>query len=200
MTTGAYASVQVLGMKELGDAMRELPVRLARNVLRGTVAAGAADIRNEARQRAPVYHGEVSKGHPPPGTLRRSIIIKRIPERSSQWSQMYYVTVRHGKKYSKQGKEGRLSQDAYYWKWVEFGHRYVGRYKGFFADFKTRGRGRLTGLAKRRAESASMVPPHPFMRPAFEARKSAAVERMKAYLTERIPAEVEKLPRFRALW
>ena len=152
----------VSGLSELSAALRELPQRIGRNVLRGAVSAAAAEVRNEARTKAPVYTGDVSKGHPPPGTLRRAIYQKQIRELSDNQTQVFFVGVRQGKKYQKQGKKGSLSQDAYYWRFVEFGTR---------------------TMAAR-----------PFLRPAFEASKMAAIERMKAYLIERIPREVGQLP------
>jgi HK97 gp10 family phage protein len=38
----------------------------------------------------------------------------------------------------------------------------------------------------------SKMSAHPFMRPAFEAKKDAAIEAMRAYGAERIPKEVQK--------
>lgn len=111
----------VAGLKELQAALKELPQRIARNVLRGAVGAGAAVIRNEAKARAPVSTGDARAGHPPPGTLRRSIYQKQIRELSSAVKQTFYVGVRKGKHYRNQGKKGNLSQDAYYAKFVEFG-------------------------------------------------------------------------------
>lgn len=111
----------VAGLKELQAALKELPQRIARNVLRGAVGAGAAVIRNEAKARAPVSIGDGGVGHPPPGTLRRAIYQKQIRELSSAVKQTFYVGVRKGKQYRKQGKKGNLSQDAYYAKFVEFG-------------------------------------------------------------------------------
>lgn len=113
--------VSISGLKELQAALKELPDRIAKNVLRGSVAAGAAVIRKEAQSRAPVYTGEVAAGHPPPGTLKRSIVQKQIKELSSADKQTFFVTVRKGKQYRGQGKKGNLSQDAYYGSWVEFG-------------------------------------------------------------------------------
>jgi HK97 gp10 family phage protein len=113
--------VNVEGLAELRAALRELPQRIARNVLRGAVSAGAAVIRKEAKARAPLYTGKVAEGHPPPGTLKRAIYQKQINELSSLTNQVFFVGVRHGKKYQKQGKKGDKSQDAYYWRWVEFG-------------------------------------------------------------------------------
>lgn len=109
-----YASVEVKGLKELNDALRELPDRIARNVLRGATSAGAAVIRKEAQAKAPVYTGEVSKGHPPPGTLKRAVYQKQIRELSSLVNQTFYVGVRRG-------KHAKKGIDAFYWTFVEFG-------------------------------------------------------------------------------
>jgi HK97 gp10 family phage protein len=49
--------------------------------------------------------------------------MKHIPELSTLTRQTFFVTVRHGKKYRKQGKKGTLSQDAWYWRFLEFGTR-----------------------------------------------------------------------------
>lgn len=154
-------TLNISGLKELQAALKELPDRIAKNVLRGSVAAGAAIIRNEARQRAPVYTGEVAAGHPPPGTLKRSIVQKQIKELSNATKQTFFVTVRRGKEYQKQGKKGNLSQDAYYASWVEFGN--------------------------------SRMSARPYLRPAFEAKKEAAIEAIRAYLEKRIPEEAAKL-------
>lgn len=151
----------VAGLKELQQALKALPDRIAKNVLRGSVGAGAAVIRKEVQQRAPVYTGEVSAGHPPPGTLKRAVYQKQIRELSTLTKQTFFVGVRKGKKYQKQGKRGNLSQDAFYASWVEFG--------------------------------TSKMAARPFMRPAFEAKKSAAVDAIRDYLAKRIPEEAAKL-------
>lgn len=118
-----HEKVHIDGLAELANALRELPVRVQRNGLRVSVYAGAKVIREEARLRAPVAAQSLGPDQPPPGTLRRSIIMKQIPELSSLTRQTFFVTVRHGKKYRKQGKKGNLSQDAWYWRFLEFGTR-----------------------------------------------------------------------------
>lgn len=168
--------VYVAGLKELKDALAALPERIARNVLRGGVSAGAAVIRKEAVLRAPIYYpsgsysdiatgkthmAKLQAGHPPPGTLKRAIYQKQIAELSSNTKQVFYVGVRKGKKYQKQGKKGDKSQDAYYASWVEFG--------------------------------TSKMAARPYMRPAFESKKGAAIEAIRAYIEQRIPQEVAKL-------
>src|SRR5574337_608603 len=149
------------GLRELKRALEELPKAIGRNVLRGAVRAGAQLIRKEAQQRAPVYTGDVSKGHPPPGTLKRAVYQKQINELSSATRQTFFVGVRKGNKYRNQGKSGKLSQDAYYASWVEFG--------------------------------TSKMAARPFLRPAFEAQKNAAVEAIRDYLAKHIPEEAAKL-------
>lgn len=114
---------KIEGLAELGKALRELPERVARNGLRVSVYAGAKVVRDEARARAPKAAQSLGSNQPPPGTLKRSVIMKHIPELSSLTRQTFFVTVRHGKKYRKQGKKGNLSQDAWYWRFVEFGTR-----------------------------------------------------------------------------
>ena len=111
----------VQGLRELQAALKELPDRIARNVLRGSVSAGAAVIRKEAAARAPVSAGPKRQGQPPPGTLKRSVYQKQIRNLSSLVRQTFIVSVRKGKKYRNQGKKGNLSQDAWYARFVEFG-------------------------------------------------------------------------------
>ena len=111
----------VQGLRELQAALKELPDRIARNVLRGSVSAGAAVIRKEAAARAPVSTGPKRQGQPPPGTLKRSVYQKQIRNLSSLVRQTFIVSVRKGKKYRNQGKKGNLSQDAWYARFVEFG-------------------------------------------------------------------------------
>lgn len=113
--------INVQGLDQLARALKELPKRVARNTLRSAVYAGASVIRDEARLKAPVAIASLGSNQPPPGTLKRSVIMKQIPELSSVERQTFFVTVRHGKKYRKQGKKGTLSQDAWYWRFVEFG-------------------------------------------------------------------------------
>lgn len=113
--------VEIEGMQELQAKLLELPKRLAKNAVRAATGAAAAVIRNEIKLRAPVYTGAVSDGHPPPGTLKRAVVSKYITELSNDFEAVFKVTVRKGKRFTKQGKKQNLSQDAYYAMWVELG-------------------------------------------------------------------------------
>ncbi|NBP38571.1 MAG: HK97 gp10 family phage protein [Betaproteobacteria bacterium] len=116
-------TVRIEGLAQLDRALRELPQRIANRGLRASVYAGAKVIRDEARSRAPKAAQSLGPKQPPPGTLKRSVIMKHIRELSGGGRQTFYVLVRHGKKYRNQGKRGNLSQDAWYWRFVEFGTR-----------------------------------------------------------------------------
>ena len=116
-------TVRIEGLAELNRALRELPQRIANRGLRTAVYAGAKVIRDEARHRAPKAAQSLGIKQPPVGTLKRSVIMKHIRELSGGGRQTFYVLVRQGKKYRNQGKRGNLSQDAWYWRFVEFGTR-----------------------------------------------------------------------------
>lgn len=111
--------IRVEGLKELAQALRELPRQIAAKRLRKPVAAAAMMIRDDARRRAPVYPKSVGQYQPPPGTLRKSIITKYVGVGDSRRA-IYIITVRHGKKYQDYGKKHK-NVDAYYWSFVEFG-------------------------------------------------------------------------------
>jgi len=156
-----FQNIQIHGFEDFKKQLAELPGRAGRNVLRGAVNAGATVIRKEAVLRAPQYTGPVAEGHPPPGTLKKSIYQKQITELSSAVQQTFFVGVRQGKRQQavKRGKNV-INLDAFYGRFVEFG--------------------------------TSKMPAKPFLRPAFEAKKEAAIEAMRAYMAERIPKEVTK--------
>lgn len=169
--------IKLQGFVELAEALKGLPDNINKNALRAAVGAGAAVVRNEAKRRAPVATG----------VLRRAMYSKQIRELSSLTRQVVYVGARQGKKYQKIGKKQR-SQDAFYARFIEFGH-YTrpaggGRLK--------RGRGRNAALlAGIQSGAVRWVPPQPFLRPAFDAKKQAAIDAMAEKIRER-------LDRFRA--
>lgn len=102
-------TVKVEGLRELADKLRSFGPRLARNGLRAAVSAGAEVVRKDVKARAPVDEG----------TLRRAVYKKQIREESNNTKQTFYVGVRSGKKYQKK------NQDAFYWRYLEFGTKYI---------------------------------------------------------------------------
>lgn len=177
--------VHVQGLTQLKRALQALPKNIQRNVLRGSVNAGAAVVRDQARINAPVLHQALPK-HQPPGTLKRSIITAFIREKSNAQQATYYVTVRQGKRYRGQGKHLDKSQDAFYGAWVELGHHYVAPIPSGTTWKRHREHQHATGV---------FVPAHPYLRPAYEAKKYQSVAAMREYLLRRLPQEVEKARR-----
>lgn len=175
------SSVQITGLRELGEVLKKLPKEIASKnggPLRAALFQGAKVIRDEARVRAPVRTSKLSpkrEAKQPPGTLKRNIVATRDrdPARSGQ-TENYVIRPKTGK--------NRKTGDAYYWRWVELGHRIVppGQRKA--------GRRAI----KAGAFEGGNVPPKPFMRPAFEAKKEEAVAKFAQSLAKGITRAVVK--------
>lgn len=151
-----------------GVAAKRAVGAAARNTAK-VAQRNAGDLRN-TRERTPT------------GTLRRAIIGHWSPKRSKEYLvHVGLVRAKSGKRLRKR-KSG--SQDAYYAGWVEFGHRNVPRRKGRYTDLPLRGLGRAIGISLRRRFAAereqagaknARTPPHPFLKPAWEATKVGAL-------------------------
>lgn len=147
-------------------------------VLRAVAYSGADLFRDQAKQNA--------LKNKKTGVLFNNIIVKRLEEESDGGKkQAYLVTVRKGP---------RGGDDAYYWRWVEFGHKVVGENRNI--DPRT---GRKTNWEEHRAAEdkkrreainaefgSATVEEQPFMRPAFDNRKADAMDLMTRTLAEQI--------------
>lgn len=157
--------------------LQALPQVMQQRVMKGTVATGAAVIRREIAMRAPEYSGDVAEGHPPPGTLKRAIYQARVPELCTATREVWMVGVRTGKRTGR-GKANK--HDAYYARWVEYGHYTRG----------AKGQNRATRRAIRSgtqfAAKAYFVLPRPFFRPGFEAKKDDALKAMQQYINDNL--------------
>lgn len=152
-------SVEIKGLAALDQAMQELPRRVAKNALRAAVYTGGTVIRDQAKSLAPAYHGNVAKGHPPPGTLKRAIAVRRVNSECTATRETCHVYVRQAKNGSvgQKGVKAYGRMDAYYWRFVEFG--------------------------------TSKMAANPFMRGAFNTSKERAIEAIAAKLAARIEQE-----------
>ena len=184
------------GFKELAAGLRELPDKVSRTILSKAVSAGALVVQQEMVKNAEAIRDT--------GTLARSIYRKYIRELSSQETKVYYVAPRQGKQYQKTGKKKNISKDAYYARWVEYGHfsRPPGTHainrrgvsgkwmKGdIVANRLPRTLDRIAQLERMvSAGTIKWIPPHPFMRPAFDVKKNAAVDAMGEVLGAGIAA------------
>jgi len=139
-------------------------------MLRTIGFAGADLFRDQAKQNA--------LSNKKTGILFDNIIVKRMEEESDgPRKQVYLVTVRNG---------NAASNGAYYWRWVENGHRFVPQ------NTKVSKRtGRTIGWAAHRRAAEleygnARVRAYPFMRPAYEMKKQEAVDLMTNTLAEQM--------------
>jgi HK97 gp10 family phage protein len=188
----------VKGLDALKASFNELPKVIGRRVLRPAVAAGALVIKTKAIELAPSLK-KVDRHKNPRvrGMLKAAIYEKQVPEQSNDFVQTFYVGVRSGQRgkryqYVVKTSAGDALLDAFYWKWLEFGHFYMpprarNATTGKLVNQKWhRNNAKTTG-------SAVWVRPQPFMRPAFNLKKDEAIRAMVAYMAERIPKEARKL-------
>jgi HK97 gp10 family phage protein len=149
----------------------EVSEMVRKRILKGAVASGASVVRREAILRAPLYTGPISAGHPPPGTLKRSIYQTRLVDKCTRNLEVWKVDVRRGKRTT---KKGAALPDAFYAAWVEYGH--------YTRRPKSAGR-------RRRGEVLDPVffqAPKPFMRPAFETKKGEALQAIAQYIRDNL--------------
>lgn len=154
----------------IAKATGQIAEAVGESSLRAAGFAGAEVFRDEAKRNA--------SAHRKTGVLEKNIIVKRLEEESDGGKrQAYLVTVRTGKF----GADG----DAFYWRFVEQGHKFI-----------RRGKGKDDTLKKRRVEAlefgTAMAPAYPFMRPAYESKKQEAADAMAAKLIEKLNEKLSK--------
>lgn len=138
-------------------------------VLRAMGVTGADVFREEAKHNA--------ASHAKTWTIHRNIIMKHLPEDSDgALRQAYLVTVRKG---------DYGGGDAFYWRFVEMGHKFVPK------NTKIGKRGNKIGWAahRRAAEleyGTASAPAYPFMRPAYDSKKSEAMNAMSLTLKQQL--------------
>lgn len=143
--------LEVKGIEEVKAAFRQLPKEIARKALRGALMDGAEVIRREARVLAPRRSGKLAKS-----------IIRRARTRPRAGD----MTVSVG-----------ADRRAWYWHFVEFGHRLV------------RGRG------KRNKRVVGQVRSRSYLRAAFDRRGADAAKRVMQRLGPQIEAIARRLRR-----
>ena len=172
---------RVEGIEEVRGMLRRFGKEGVKMLRRGMWAGGAI-IRNEVRAQAPVAAKPHKRGGRlvPPGTTKKAPVSLWARELSDATDQVFMVTLRRGKKYQRMGKK-EVSKDAYYWPWVEYGHKSVPR----------KAKAGSQGISARRRVAGGMVQPHPFFNPAFEASKARASARIAERLSEEITKAIE---------
>jgi len=174
----------VSNLPDFKRQVREFGYDMEKKVFRNGVAAAARIFRNGVQRvlsrprLSPVRRGEN------PGTLRRAIYIKRAKD-SKQGLEHYFVGVRQGK--AERGRKGG-SADAFYWRFVELGHRIRQPGQGIS------GGRRVKALLRARhdAQGGGRVRAYPFLQPAFQIEQLNALKKFNENVQARIDKENTK--------
>ena len=158
-------NAKFIGLKELDQALRSLPDKLQRNVLRAGLRAGAKEIAEEAKRLVPVNSGR----------LQKSI---KVTSRLVQGTPTAKVVA-----------GGRKKGAPFYAPLVEFGtasHAILAR-EGTKSLF-------INGVAVGIYLNHPGAKPKPFMRPAMDSQSRAAVERFADYVRSRLTKQGIDIP------
>lgn len=177
----ADSSETIRGGRELAQFLQQLPVKVEKNIMRAALRAGAAVLREAARNNVPVDDG----------LLRKSV---RVSTNSKHG--VVTATVKAGDK------------KAFYAHMVEYGtrpHLIKVRDEDRPINYKlTQKRGVLTRVSIRTMNRHSLqigghfvgasvkhpgATPKPFMRPALDSKSSAAIQAVSAKIRERLTQE-----------
>ncbi len=157
----------------IASTVQDIRDSVDESTLRKVGFAGAEIFREEAKQNA--------LAHAKTFTIHSNIIVKRLEEQSDGGvKQVYLVTVRKG---------AFGGGDAYYWRYVEHGHKFVPRNNNRHTKGKLKGK--KAGWREHRIAAAleygtASAPAYPFMRPAYESKKTVATNAMTATLAEQL--------------
>lgn len=151
--------IEIKGGAELEAALRALPVKLEKNILRGALRAGGKVFEAEAKRRVPVRTGKLRE------SLRTSVRLVRGK---------VLATV----------KAGGGKNSVFYAHLVEKGTApHVILASGGSTAVKVLAAGaRIFGAKVDHPGSA----PRPFMRPAFDTQAESALEAVRAYIAARL--------------
>ena len=170
--------VDIKGLAELDKLLKDLPVKVERNVIRGALRAGQKTMQDAAKAKLR-QNGSVRTGE-----LERSIRIRfrRKSERFG-WVRSYLIAG---------------NKKAWYAHLIEYGTGsfYTGtgnNSKKKPYDIKPKNRKSLffAGIARKLVTHPG-IEPRPFMRPAWDATNQQSVDSIAEYIRTRRPKEIKK--------
>jgi HK97 gp10 family phage protein len=161
--------VKVTGLKELQEAMQQLPARVERNILSGAIAAGTRVILAETKARAPT------------SDIKTALQSKQKKGRKGEVIREIYINPKRG-------------DNPFYARFFEFGTAsyYVGTGRtvgGPYSIPKQPGKLKIGEDFVSGQVTHPGIKPQPFMRPAFDVKSEEAIRTMAAYIKVRLPME-----------
>jgi hypothetical protein len=162
---GAF-TMELHGLKEIDTKLSGLKGPVARRLIHDAVMEGGKVLQTEVRLRSPARPSLPHGSAIPPGALKSDI------------------ELRFG--FTEEGlpcaivKPGKYT--AHVARWLEYGHRLVrGGYSKVLTGGRTRGKGHEVGA----------VQPYPFIRPAFETARMAALEATVQSFERELPEAIQ---------
>lgn len=198
-------NTKIIGIEGLQAKFLELRQDMTIKTARRMVASAGTVLKKEAKAIAQ------SKGLQISGAMIRNIAIKR--ERNApEGTEQYNLGVRHGRDLGKRHtkylahskRKGRIvirrKEDPFYYRFIELGHKIVGRETGAegvgitryvttLRNGKKANRTRkynLDSITGRNRHSSGMVEPIPFIQPALENKQQEAISAMEDRLTKEL--------------
>ena len=176
-----------VGLDAYAAKLKALPTEVSNKILRRVAASGVTPVKKQLIDDAPVaatphFRGKGNKVEQ--GTIKRAVYATRYKTDSGDLQQAYAVSIRYGKRNSAKNR------DAYYWRWVDEGHRIVPRKgtKGAAGSLYSRRR----EARYQQSQGRGTVPAKPFFRPAFDKSATASLDRMVKTLGRLYKREIEK--------
>lgn len=154
----------VKGLDDLLRVLGGLPHRLQKNVMRGALRAGAVPIAEAARQYVPTRTGQ----------LKASIRVGSDTRKDGT----PVAFVKAGDRFTVYAidKKGRKTKAKYKTVGADGGVKYHAAYYAAWVEYGT-----------------SKAGSRPFMRPALDSQRAAALQTIGDYLAKRLPDEIAKL-------
>ena len=172
------SQVEVSGLKELDDLLKELPAIIEGRVMRGALRKGQL-VLSDAVKGALRQNDSFDTG-----ALEKSIKV-RFRKKHEKWGWIRSYVIAGDK-------------DAYYAHIVEFGSAsfYAGKGKTIGKPYVISAKNAKNLLIAGGTPVKSVMhpgaKPKPFMRPAFDLYSGAAIDAVVNYLEQRIPKEIKK--------
>jgi len=174
----ANDSVTIDGLAELDKLLKDLPVNVERNVIRGALRAGQKTMMDVAKAKLR-ENGSIKTGE-----LEKSLRV-RFRRKSEKWGWVRSYLIAGNKK-------------AWYAHLIEYGTGsfYAGsgnNSKKQPYEIKPKNRKSLffAGMARKLVKHPG-IRPRPFMRPAFDTSNQQSVEAIAEYIRKRLPRELKK--------
>ena len=143
---------RIKGADEAAAALRALPAKLRRGALRNSLAAGARQFRDAAKRLTPVlrtttYSGAsaLKRGVRKPGTLRNAIRVRTSKRATARGDVGVFVNVVPAKSAL---KGANSPNDPFYWRFQEFGTRFMRAARMLQTSARTQGAVALQAIEK----------------------------------------------------